>query len=133
MAAMHPIVFFDGECVLCNSAVDFILRADKDETFLFAPLQGRTAERVLGPLGADPGTWSIMLFDEDGVHDQSDAALRICRRLGGGWQLLSLAKVLPRGLRDTAYRWIARNRYRWFGRHDTCRVPSPSERARFLP
>jgi predicted DCC family thiol-disulfide oxidoreductase YuxK len=132
-AATRPIVFFDGDCALCNASVDLILRADTRRRFLFAPLAGQTAREILPPLTADPGEWSIVLLDEDGVREQSDAALAICRELGGAWTLLGLLRALPRRLRDHAYRVIARNRYRWFGHHETCRIPTEAERARFLP
>ncbi len=130
---VKPIVFFDGVCGLCNATVDLLLRIDTRQIFLFAPLQGETARRALGVPPADASEWSILLLDERGLHQRSDAALEICRRLGWPWALLGLLRWVPRGLRDAGYRVIARNRYRWFGRHETCRVPTPEERERFLP
>jgi predicted DCC family thiol-disulfide oxidoreductase YuxK len=132
-AADHPIVFFDGVCVLCNGFVDRILRADRDGIFRFAPLQGETARALLPPQNDDPWQWSLLYLDERGVHAQSDASLEIWRRLGGAWRLLSLLRFIPRPLRDAVYRIVVRKRYRWFGERPTCRVPSPAERARFLP
>jgi predicted DCC family thiol-disulfide oxidoreductase YuxK len=130
----RPIIFFDGVCALCNRTVNGILARDHDAQFRFAPIQGETAERFLPPLDDDPGTWSIVYVDETGVHRESDAAIRIARRLGGGLAgLLGLARIVPRALRDPVYRLIARNRYRWFGRRENCRVPTPTERERFLP
>jgi len=132
-ALEHPIIFFDGVCGMCNRFVNIILRADRKGVFRFAPLQGETAQRLLPPLPDDPTEWSMLYLDERGVHDQSDASLEVYRRLGGWWAVLSLARFVPRFLRTPVYRLIARNRYRWFGRQETCRVPTPEERARFLP
>jgi len=128
-----PIIFFDGVCAMCNTFVDLILRADKTQTFLFAPLQGATARAMLPPLSDDAREWSMVYVDERGVHEQSDASLEVYRRLGGLWRVLSLARFIPRFVRNPVYRLLARNRYRWFGKRDSCRVPTPDERARFLP
>jgi len=129
----HPIIFFDGVCAMCNRFVDLILRADRGDVFRFAPLQGETARALLPPLTGDPRDWSMVYLDERGVHEQSDASLEVYRRLGGVWWLFSLLRLVPRFVRNRAYRLVARNRYRWFGRRDTCRVPSAEEKARFLP
>src|SRR5688572_11173880 len=129
----RPILFFDGVCSLCNGFVDLLLRVDRKDRFLFAPLQGTTAQQLLPPLSDDPRQWSFLYLDEHGLHDQSDASLQVYRRLGGMWTLLSLLRFIPRVLRNPVYRVIARNRYRWFGRRETCRVPSSAERSRFLP
>lgn len=126
-------MFFDGVCVLCNGFVDTVLRADRAGVLRFAPLQGETARRLLPAPPQDPGSWSLLYLDEHGLHAESDAALAVLRRLGGWWGLLALTRLVPRGLRDPLYRVIVRNRYRWFGRHAVCRVPTEAERARFLP
>jgi len=129
----RPIIFFDGVCGLCNAVVDRILRLDRKQVFLFAPLQGETARRLLPPLADDEHEWSMMYLDQTGLHDKSDATLRICQRLGGLWTVVGLLRFVPLFLRNPAYRVIARNRYRWFGKKDTCRIPTAEERARFLP
>ncbi len=129
----HPIVFFDGVCVMCNAFVDRALRADKRGVLRFAPLQGETARRLLPPLTDDVERWSLLYLDERGVHDQSDVFLEASRRMGGVWGLVSLLRFVPRAIRNPIYRFVARNRYRWFGRRETCRLPTPAERARFLP
>ena len=128
-----PIIFFDGVCGMCNRFVSLIARADRKIMFRFAALQGETARRLLPPLPEDARQWSMLYLDERGLHDQSDASLQVYRRLGGWWWPLGLLRFVPRWLRNPVYRVVARNRYRWFGRRDTCRVPSPEERARFLP
>jgi len=129
----HPIIFFDGVCNMCNRFVSLVIRADRKGVFRFAPLEGETARRLLPPLPGDPRQWSMIYLDERGLHEQSDASLQVYRRLGGWAWPLSLFRFVPRWLRDPVYRLVARNRYRWFGRRAECRVPTPAERARFLP
>jgi len=129
----QPIVFFDGVCGLCNWIVDLLLRADTNQVLLYAPLQGETARRALGPMTQDVGEWSFFLLDERGLHERSDAVLATCRHLGGSWALFGLLGVVPREILDEGYRFIARNRYQWFGQHETCRIPTAEERGRFLP
>lgn len=109
------------------------MRRDRRGRLLFAPLQGQTALEELGPQDSDAKAWSLVLWDEDGLHDQSEAVFRALRHVGGPWSSLSLLRVVPRSLRDLVYRFIAERRYRWFGQRDTCRLPSPAEQARFLP
>jgi len=128
-----PIIFFDGVCAMCNTFVNLALRVDRRGLFLFAPLQGTTARELLPPLSDDPREWSMIYLDERGVHDQLDASLEVYRRLGGVWTLLSLARYIPRFIRNPLYRILARNRYRWFGRREQCRIPTAAERQRFLP
>ncbi len=136
MADQRPVILFDGVCNLCNSAVQWVIERDQDRRFYFASLQSEAArrelERVLGQdeIAALPD--SIVLLDSDGVHTRSAAALRIARGLGGPFALLRLGVVLPRPIRDAIYDLIARNRYRWFGRRDTCMTPTPDIAARFL-
>lgn len=133
IAKNGPIIFFDGVCGMCNAFVDLMLRADREGVFRFAPIQGETAKALLPPLPDDARAWSMVYLDEAGLHDQSDASLRVYRRLGGLWAVLGWLRLVPRCIRNPVYRVIARNRYRWFVKRDTCRVPSESERARFLP
>jgi len=127
-----PILFFDGVCGLCNASVDALLAADRRARIRFAPIQGETAKRLLPPLPENPLEWTRLYLDERGLHQYSDAAIEVSRRVGGFYALAVVFRIVPRALRDPVYRWIARNRYRWFGKRDACRVPSPAERARFL-
>lgn len=136
MAHHKPIILFDGVCNLCNSAVQWVIRHDPEGRFVFASLQSDAAraelERVLGTeeIAALPD--SIVLVDSDGVHSRSTAALRMARGLGLPFTVLGLGVALPRPIRDAVYDWIARNRYRWFGRRDTCMTPMDDLAARFL-
>ncbi|MDJ0899609.1 MAG: DCC1-like thiol-disulfide oxidoreductase family protein [Xenococcus sp. MO_188.B8] len=128
-----PIVFFDGECIMCNKFVDILLNIDKAGAIIIAPLQGQTAAKLLPPLPNNREEWSIFYIDQGEISAQSDAFLNICRRLGGIWSILSLFKIIPRSIRDYIYRVIARNRYQLFGRRSTCRMPNEQEKSRFLP
>lgn len=127
------VVYFDGACGMCNGAVDFILRRDRQRRFRFAPLQGQTsAERLNLP----PGDLlrSIVYEDGTGQYQKSDAVWRILVRLGGFWACVGwMLRLIPRPLRNWGYGLLGRNRYRLFGRKDSCRVPTREERALFLP
>lgn len=129
----HAVVFFDGVCNLCNAAVNFILDRDPDGYFRFAPLQSDVTDAFLPPgLRSDDSLGTIVLLEDGTAYVRSTAALRIARRLTAPWPLLYAAILLPRRLRDAVYAWIANHRYRWFGRRDKCRIPTPEEKDRFL-
>ena len=130
----NPIVFFDGVCNLCNRSVNMILRADREKVFRFASLQGETAKNLLPDQGEMPEVWSMMLLDGKGRHERSAAMLRILKRLGGFRDFLRCVGLCcPRFIRNGVYRLIARYRYRWFGKKDTCRMPTGDDQAVFLP
>jgi len=131
------LILFDGVCNLCNGAVLFVLDRDPRARFRFAPLQGDEAARRLAAHGPEAARMraalsSIVLLEDGALHTRSTAALRIARRLRWPWPLLYAAIAIPAPIRDLVYDWVARNRYRWFGREDACRVPTPTLRARFL-
>ena len=129
----EQIIFFDGVCNLCNNSVNFVIDRDKEQIFRFAPLQSDFAKEKLTPLGADPEQLdSIILLKNGKVYQKSSAALQIARKLTGAWPALSVLMVLPKFLRDFFYDIIARNRYRWFGKQDQCRIPTPELRKLFL-
>jgi predicted DCC family thiol-disulfide oxidoreductase YuxK len=129
----HPVILFDGVCNLCNLSVQFIIARDPSFQFRFAPLDSAVARSLIGetvPHGALPD--SIVLMDHRRMYTRSTAALRIARRLRFPWPLLYALIIVPRPLRDIIYDFIARHRYRWFGKRDTCMVHTPELRARFL-
>ncbi|HEV8346283.1 MAG TPA: thiol-disulfide oxidoreductase DCC family protein [Vicinamibacterales bacterium] len=127
------IVLFDGVCNLCNGAVAFIIARDHRAQFGFASLQSDAGRRLLRELnGGDALPDTFVLVEEGRMFTQSTAALRIAQRLGFPWSLAALLTVLPRAIRDRAYRVVARNRYRWFGKRETCMMPTPDLRRRFL-
>lgn len=126
------IIFFDGECLLCNGFVDLILSIDTAAIFALASLQGLTAQNLLPPRSDKAEDWSMYYLENGTLYSQSDAVLAVMARLGGLWSVLSWGRIIPRPIRNRLYRLIARNRYRWFGRRDTCRMPDPQVQARFL-
>lgn len=132
---MSAIVLFDGVCNFCNASVQFIIDRDPTQRFRFAPLQSDVAKDLLRAHGVTPPVGdpdTIILVDGDRIHMRSGAALRIARQLAGAWKLLAIFLVVPWFLRDLGYLIIAKNRYRFFGKSDTCRIPTPEFRARFL-
>lgn len=127
------IVLFDGLCNLCNASVRFILENDPTGEFRLASLQSEAGREALRRRGRSPGPLaSIVLIDGDAVWEYSDAVLRIAGRLRSPWPVLALLLALPQSIRDRAYRWVADNRYRWFGTSQSCPLPSPKWQARFL-
>jgi predicted DCC family thiol-disulfide oxidoreductase YuxK len=130
---MASIVVFDGVCNLCNWVVQLIIRHDPDGHFQFASLQSEAGRALLESHGLnaiEPET--IVLVRDERVSTMSDAALEIARDMGSPFSLLYPLIVLPKGFRDWAYRIVARNRYRWFGRRDSCMMPTPELKRRFL-
>jgi predicted DCC family thiol-disulfide oxidoreductase YuxK len=127
------VVLFDGVCNLCNGSVQFIIRHDPAGRFRFASLQSEAGQALLRRHGLDPeDLFSVILVEDGRAHSRSDAALRIAAGLSGGWRAAGALRVVPRPLRDLVYGWVARNRYRWFGRQDACMIPTPELRGRFL-
>ena len=139
MPTAGPILFYDGVCGLCNTLVQFLLRHDKRGRLRFASLQSDLAEKVLRRHGFDPKDLDTLHVVEnyeqpdERVFQRSDAVLRAGRELGGHWSVLAaIVKIVPRPLRDVAYRFVAQNRYRVFGKYETCMLPDPNQRSRFL-
>ena len=127
------IVLFDGVCNLCNSAVDLIIRNDKKGQIKVAALQDQKTKELLKDYKINSDYLdSIILIRGEKVFYKSRAALEITKNLKGLWPLLYVFVILPTFIRDPIYDFIARNRYRWFGKKETCRLPTPEERARFL-
>lgn len=127
------VIVFDGVCNLCNSTVDWVMRHDKRQLFKFASLQSAYGAQVKARFGL-PADYSnsVLLVESGRLYAKSDAALRIAFLLGGFWKALSLLRVLPLFLRNPIYDIIARNRYAWFGKRNTCRLPTASEQSRFI-
>jgi predicted DCC family thiol-disulfide oxidoreductase YuxK len=127
------IVLFDGVCNLCNGAVDFIIRRDSRNRFLFASLQSEAGQELLRHYQLPTDHYESMVLVKGGkLYQRSSAALEIAGELPGGWSLFRMFKGVPAQLRDAAYTFIARNRYRFWGKKESCRLPTPQERARFL-
>jgi predicted DCC family thiol-disulfide oxidoreductase YuxK len=129
----ESILLFDGHCSLCNGAVDFVLKRDPRKKLLLASIQGTAGQGVLKKYELPPNYLDTLVLVEEGkVYLGSTAALRVARFLGGGWPLFYGLIIIPKGVRDRIYQWISRNRYQWFGRRDTCRIPTASESVHFL-
>ena len=127
------LVLFDGVCNLCQGSVQFILLRDPKGRFRFASLQSDEGRRRLAEHGLNAESLNSVVLIEDGkVFRRSTAALRIARHLSGAWPLAAVFWIVPRPLRDLVYDFVARNRYRWFGKTEACMVPRPEWRARFL-
>jgi Uncharacterized protein conserved in bacteria len=129
----HPLVLFDGVCNLCNSSVQNILKRDKHKVFRFASLQSPLGQEISRAIGLPEGELNTMVLVQNGkAHLKSGAALRIARKLPGAWPLLSAFIVVPPLLRNAIYDWVARNRYKWFGRKQECWLPKPEWKDRFV-
>ncbi len=129
----QAIVFFDGVCNFCNGTVNFVIDRDPKGIFRFASLQSEFAKQKLTPYDIDTSNlYSIILLKNDKVFHKSNAALEIARGMGGLWPLLYIFKIIPAFLRNLIYDFIARNRYKWFGKLDACRIPTPDIKERFL-
>jgi predicted DCC family thiol-disulfide oxidoreductase YuxK len=151
--AGHPLLLFDGPCNLCSSLVQFVIRRDRAAKFRFASLDSQigtairaqyeamkrqkagdepkdaaAANEVSGEVPAD----TFLLVRGERIYSKSRAALEVAKLLGGVWPLLYALIVVPAPLRDALYNWVARNRYRWFGKSDSCMMPTPETRARFM-
>lgn len=128
-----PVVLFDGDCSLCNGAVQWLLRRDRHGRLRFAALQSAAGRTVIADTGDRRDLPdSIVLVVDRRVHVRSGAALRLLRYIRWPWPLAMVFLLVPWPLRDLVYDWIARNRIRWFGRQTTCMVPTKDLRARFL-
>ncbi len=127
------IVVFDGVCNFCNSAVNFMIKRDPSAKFAFTPMQSELGEQLLRLHGiSTEDTDTLLLIKQGKAYVRSNAALEIAKDLSGYWYLLNVLKVLPRPIREGCYRLLARNRYRLFGKKDSCMVPTAGVKDRFL-
>ncbi len=122
MEAQQPIILFDGICNLCNGTVDFLLKHDKKKLFSFIPLQSDEGKLLIHKYQIPVDTDSVILIKSNHVYFESDAAVEIAGLLGYPWKLASFIKFIPKIIRNKTYCWVAKNRYRWFGKRERCRV-----------
>lgn len=127
----NPLVLYDGLCGLCHKAVQWILERDKKEKFRFATLQGDLARQYLQP-DQRQKLESVVVLSRGAVFEESAAFFEIASRIGGWPAVLSVFRFLPSFISDGVYRFIAKRRYGWFGKYDSCPIPDPKVRARFL-
>ena len=128
------IILFDGICNLCNNAVQFIIKHDKNDIFRFAALQGDLGKKLLRERGLEPDELDSIYLIEPGVayYKESTAALEIAAELSGPYSFLKHFKFIPEGIRDSIYQFIANNRYKWYGKREECMIPTPKLKAKFL-
>jgi predicted DCC family thiol-disulfide oxidoreductase YuxK len=129
---MPPVILFDGVCNLCNFWVKLICKYDKQKRFRFASLQSNYATRLQKQFQVISWPDSVILYQENQIYVKADAVMKICSGLGGLFRLAYLGYLLPRFWRNAIYNCIAKNRYRWFGRQESCMVPTPELNDRFL-
>ena len=127
------VILFDGVCNLCDSTVQFILKRDKKGYFHYASLQSEAGQALLTANGLPTTDFDSFILVENGkVYQKSTGALRVARHLGGAWPLLYAFIIIPPFIRNAVYNWVARNRYRWYGKKEECMLPRPEWRERFL-
>ncbi len=129
----HPVLLFDGVCNLCNGLVQFVIRRDPEGHFRFASLQSEAGQTLAAEAGlpTDDLTTAV-LYHQGHFHLKSDMALEVARQLGGFWRVFYAFRIIPRAIRNAVYDWVARNRYQWFGKRESCMIPTPDLKARFL-
>ena len=133
MTEARPIIVFDAECLLCSANAQFVLNQDRQGRFLLASMQGEAGSALYRRFGIDPADPDTLIVVEgDRVRRDSDAILAIWAGLGWPWRAGAMFRLVPRPLRDLVYRWVARHRYRLFGKRDTCWLPDPAFRDRML-
>lgn len=129
----NKIILFDGVCNFCNYWVNFAIKRDRKKKLKFTTLQGETAKQLLLKFHINPiSINSVVFIDKDKAYTQSSAAIRICKYLNGGWKLFYGFMIFPKFIRDFFYNIIARNRYKWYGKKESCMVPTPEVKERFL-
>ena len=129
----HHVIVFDGMCRFCNGAVLFIIKRDPQGLFVFTPMQSDVAQKLIGAhADAHFGHDTLRLIKNGVYYVRTDAALEIAKDLSGGWFLFRVFKIVPRAVRDQVYRVFARHRYSLFGKRESCMVPTPDIRSRFL-
>ena len=129
----RPVIFFDGICNLCNRIVQFVIKKDKKKQFRFASLQGKAGQEILKKFNLLSDDFnSFIVLEGDKIYTRSTAALRMLKKMSGGWHLFYGFIIIPKFIRDAVYNWIARNRYKWYGKRNECMAPTPELKERFL-
>jgi predicted DCC family thiol-disulfide oxidoreductase YuxK len=128
------LILFDGVCNLCNSSINYVIKYDKNDVFMFAPLQGEAGKQIIQKFHLDTSkTDSILLYSEEkGLQIKSSAALAIASKLGLPRNLLTIFYIIPPFIRNWVYDYIAKNRYKWYGKKEACMIPTPELQAKFL-
>lgn len=129
----HGIILFDGICNFCNGVVQFLIRRDRHDYFRYCPLQSPKGQALLKQFDLKTtSSQSVVLIENGKAWQKSDAFYHMMKRLPGGWKIFYLIIIIPRFIRDGVYEFISRNRYKWFGKRETCMIPTPEQRKKFL-
>lgn len=128
------LILFDGVCNLCNNSINYVIKHDKQNIFMFAPLQGKAGQQIIKHYNIDTSkTDSILLYSEEkGLKIKSSAAIAIASKLGFPRSVLTIFLIVPPFIRNWVYDYIAKNRYKWYGKKDACMIPTPELKAKFL-
>ncbi|OIJ14387.1 thiol-disulfide oxidoreductase [Anaerobacillus alkalilacustris] len=129
---MDKIILFDGICNFCRHSVQFIIKRDKNAVYKFASIQSDIGREIVYKHNISTNIDSLILIENNQCYYQSTAVLKICKHLKGEWKLLYCLLVVPRPIRNYLYEIVAKNRYKWFGQTDSCSLPSPELKNRFL-
>lgn len=132
MKTDHGIILFDGECNFCNNSVQFIIKRDKNEHFLFASLQSDFGQKILQTYNLPNNCDSFVLIEKNQAFIESQATLHVCRHLNGLWKLFFIFITIPTPIRNYAYRIVAKNRVKWWGRSSSCMIPTDHIKKRFI-
>ncbi|HYD91757.1 MAG TPA: thiol-disulfide oxidoreductase DCC family protein [Flavobacterium sp.] len=128
------LILFDGVCNLCDATVQFIIKHDKQDVFRFVALQSELGQEIVKYIGVDTSkTDSIILYEPGrAYYYKAEAAIRIAKELGGIYSLVGVFSVLPNWFSNKIYDYVARNRYKWYGKKEECMIPTPEMKAKFL-
>ena len=128
------IILFDGVCNLCDAVVQFVIKHDKNDVFRFVALQSEMGQGILKHIGIDPKNIDSVILYEPGIayYYKSTAAIEIAKSLGGFWHLGTVFRIIPTGIRNQLYDYIAKNRYKWYGKKETCWIPTKELKSKFL-
>ena len=132
MQSNNPIILFDGLCNLCSGTVDFLLKHDRKKQFRFASLQSNAGKLLIQKFQISTETDSVILIKSNKIYIESDAIIEISKMLNYPWKLGIIGKIFPEKIRDGLYRIISKNRYRWFGKKEICRIPNSVEKSLFI-
>ena len=126
------IILFDGVCNLCDSSVQFVIKHDKKDVFRFVPLQSELGQKIINHIGASTIDSTILYEPGKAYYLKSDVAFKILKEIGGFYKVLLVFSILPKSIRDHIYDYVAKNRYKWFGRKESCLIPTTELQSKFL-
>ena len=131
--SQQAVLLFDGVCNLCNGFVQFVVKRDPQGIFKFTSLQSEAGQQLMQDHGFNPDKINTVILIKNGkAYSRSDVPLQVVRLFSGLWPLLYIFIIIPKGIRDFIYDWVAKNRYKWFGKKDQCMIPTPELKERFL-